>query len=200
MTIERRYLPATELRTSEDSGVRHIIGYAAVFNSLSEDLGGFREKIAPGCFGRAIKDCDVRALWNHNSDCVLGRNKSGTLALSEDAHGLKIDCTPPDAQWARDLMTSIDRGDIDQMSFGFSTITDSWGMEEGQDVRTLVDVDLYDVSPVTFPAYPDTQVAVRSKETWKKDNTEPDSNGFFDKHSIMRRRINQKEKIMEATK
>lgn len=174
--FERRNFTATELRAvSDDKGVRHITGYAAVFNSLSEDLGGFREKIAPGAFARAIKDDDVRALWNHNSDCVLGRTKSGTLRLSEDEHGLKIECDPPDAQWVRDLMASIDRGDIDQMSFGFivrrypdGSRGAQWVEENGEDIRILTDVELFDVSPVTFPAYPDTEVGLRSLEEHKK--------------------------------
>lgn len=183
--FERRNFTATELRAvSDDAGVRHITGYAAVFNSLSEDLGGFREKIAPGAFARAIKEDDVRALWNHNSDCVLGRTKSGTLRLSEDTHGLKIECDPPDAQWVRDLMASIDRGDIDQMSFGFMVRSNpdgsrgaQWEEENGEDIRTLTDVELFDVSPVTFPAYPDTEVGLRSLEEHKKSAAIAGGNG-----------------------
>jgi hypothetical protein len=88
--------------------------------------------------------------------------------MSEDDHGLKIEIDPPDAQWARDLMTSIERGDVDQMSFGFRTITDSWQLVDGEDIRTLIEVKLFDVSPVTFPAYPDTEVGLRSLEEHKK--------------------------------
>ena len=83
--IERRCFPVSEFRAIEDDkGLRHIVGYAAVFNSFSEEMYGFREKIAPGCFTKTIKEDDVRALWNHDSNHVLGRNKSGTLTLSED--------------------------------------------------------------------------------------------------------------------
>lgn len=161
--IERRNFPVTELRAiTDEKGLRHIAGYAAVFNSLSEDLGGFREKIDTGAFKKTIGSDDIRALWNHNDDYVLGRNKSGTLSLSEDAHGLKIDILPPDAQWARDLMVSIERGDIDKMSFGFRTVSDRWEMKDEDEVRTLEEVKLYDVSAVTFPAYQDTTVALRS--------------------------------------
>lgn len=207
--FERRHIPATELRAVDDNGVRHIIGYAAVFNSLSEDLGGFRERIAPGAFARALKEDDVRALMNHNSDFVLGRNKSGTLTLEEDAHGLKIDCVPPDTQWARDLLVSIERKDIDQMSFGFcvrwypdGTRGAIWGVEDGEDIRTLTDVELFDVSPVTYPAYPDTQVAVRSHDSWKESAT-PSSGGQApdDNPSIgtgtLRKRLSIKEKFLE---
>lgn len=169
--IERRCFPVSEFRAIEDEkGLRHIVGYAAVFNSMSEEMWGFREKIAPGCFSKTIQEDDIRALWNHDSNHVLGRNKSGTLSLSEDLKGLKIDILPPDAQWARDLMTSIDRGDIDQMSFGFKTVAQLWEGEYPDEVRTLVEVKLYDVSPVTFPAYPDTEVGLRSLEKYRKEH------------------------------
>jgi hypothetical protein len=167
--IERRFFPVTEFRAiTDENGLRHIVGYAAVFNSLSEDLGGFKEKISPGAFSSTINADDIRALKNHNSDYVLGRNKSGTLTLSEDQRGLKIDCIPPDAQWARDLMASIDRGDIDQMSFGFRTVKDQWEGTYPEEIRTLMEVKLFDVSPVTFPAYPDTEVGLRSLEEYRK--------------------------------
>lgn len=167
--IERRNLPVTELRAiTDDKGLRHITGYAAVFDSLSEDLGGFREKIDKGAFKKTIKKDDVRALKNHNADYVIARTKSGTLKLSEDEHGLMIDATPPDTQWARDLMSSIDRGDIDQMSFGFQTVSDRWETQSKEEIRTLMEVRLFDVSPVTFPAYADTEVGLRSLEEYRK--------------------------------
>ena len=168
--IERRYVPAQELRAiTDEDGLRHITGYAVVFNSLSEDLGGFKEKVDPGTFTKTIKGNDIRALKNHNDDYVLGRNKSETLALTEDKHGLAVDIIPPDTQWAKDLMISIDRGDIDQMSFGFSTISDRWETKDGIEIRTLEEVRLFDVSPVTFPAYPDTEVALRSLEQHREN-------------------------------
>lgn len=163
-----------ELRAiTDEQGLRHIVGYAAVFDTLSEDLGWFREKIQKGAFSETIKNDDIRALRNHNDDYVLGRNRSKTLSLSEDEHGLKIDIMPPDTQWARDLMVSIERGDTDQMSFGFQTLTDEWNMIEGKDIRTLIKVRLFDVSPVTFPAYPDTEVGLRSLEEYRKGNSPP---------------------------
>ena len=174
--IERRYVTVQEIRVvkKSDAAMPTLDGYAAVFNSLSEDLGGFRELIAPGAFKNSIGG-DVRALWNHDANHVLGRTKSGTLTLAEDQNGLKINIAPPDAQWARDLMASIDRGDVNQMSFGFRTITDNWSMLNGENLRTLMDVELFDVSPVTFPAYPDTQVALRSLDSWKQ--SAPPSSG-----------------------
>ena len=160
--IERRAFPFMEIRV--DSGEQpKIVGHAAVFDKLSVNLGGFREKIAPGAFANAIKKNDIRALWNHDPNFVLGRNKSKTLTLAEDEKGLAIEIVPPDAQWAKDLMETMRRGDVDQMSFGFRVIKDNWEFVEGKDsIRTLQEVELCDVSPVTFPAYPQTDVKVRS--------------------------------------
>jgi hypothetical protein len=156
-----------EVRKAKD-GKRSIVGHAAVFNRIG-DGGWFREKVAPGAFRDSIKVDDVRALWNHDPNFVLGRNKAGTLRLSEDERGLAIEIDPPDTQAARDLLVSIDRGDVSQMSFGFTTIKDSWEKTEGdKDIRTLEKVQLWDVSPVTFPFYRDTDVAVRSHEQWKQ--------------------------------
>ena len=167
--LERRTVSIKELRVENkqdnENVIRTIEGHAAVFNQWSETLGSwfpFKERVLPGAFTETIQNDDIRALWNHNPDYVLGRKKSGTLGIEEDDTGLKVVITPPDTQWARDLTLSIERGDIDQMSFGFVVVSDRWGMEEGMDVRELLKVQLFDVSPVTFPAYPQTDVGVRS--------------------------------------
>jgi HK97 family phage prohead protease len=171
--IETRIYPFTELEVRRVEGeLPKLIGYAAVFDSLSEDLGGFREKIAPGTFKKSIRKHDIRALWNHDPNFVLGRKKSKTLKLKEDEHGLKMTVTPPDTQWARDLLTSIDRGDVDQMSFGFRTILDEWEQKKKETIRTLKEVELVDVSPVTYPAYPDTTIALRFLEK-HRESIEP---------------------------
>jgi uncharacterized protein len=197
--IERRNFQIQELRAiTDDKGLRHITGYAAVFNSLSEDLGGFREKIDQGAFSKTINADDIRALWNHDSNHVLGRNKSGTLALSEDQRGLQIDIVPPDTQFARDLMVSIDRGDIDQMSFGFKTINQRWEGEYPNEIRTLMEVQLFDVSPVTFPAYPDTEVGLRSLEQYRQENNGPKADKNLIGLDIKRRRLNLKAKLLEG--
>jgi uncharacterized protein len=158
---ERRCYHAAQLRAWLVEGAPPLItGYAAVFNRPSENLGGFVEIIRPGAFAKTIQTEDIRALWQHNPEYVLGRTKNGTLRLREDEIGLRIEIDAPDTQIGRDAVASIQRGDVDQMSFMFEVVADEW--EQGAPVkRTLVEVKLYDVSPVTFPAYPQTSVSVR---------------------------------------
>lgn len=157
--IERRSHKKTELRM--ETGGRYLEGHAAVFGQRSDDLGGFYEVIRPGAFSKTIQEADIRALFNHRNDMVLGRNKAGTLELKEDATGLFAKIEPPATTWANDLKESIRRGDINQMSFGFRAIKEEW-REIGADIiRELIEVQLFDVSPVTFAAYPQTDIAVR---------------------------------------
>lgn len=163
--IERRTFSSLELRDVDD-GPPTIIGYAAVFNKLSQSLGGFQEKIEPGAFADSLKSGDVRALWNHDANLVLGRTVSGTLRLHEDPHGLAVEIKPP--VWAAPQLETLRRGDVDQMSFGFRTIEDSWETIDGKNIRTLKKVDVFDVSIATFGAYPQTEVAVRSLKTWQE--------------------------------
>jgi len=164
----------SEFRVKSEDGKAQISGYAAVFNELSDDLGGFREKIQPGAFSEAIVNDDVRALWNHDSNYVLGRNKAGTLKLSEDEHGLHYVVDLPDTQWAKDLSESIKRGDVTQSSFGFMVDSDEWSKQDGETVRTLTKVTLFDVSPVTYPAYPQTSTSARSILEANKDRIPDD--------------------------
>lgn len=160
--MERRIFGLSELRAEGEGEERKLTGYAAVFNQLSEPMWGMREKIRPGAFAKTIGEADIRACWNHNSDYVLGRTTNGTLSLREDDRGLWVEIRPPAASWADGFMESVRRKDVDQMSFGFETIRDYWEGEEGQQIRTLVEVKLYEVSPVTFPAYTQTEVSVRA--------------------------------------
>lgn len=172
MTIERRTLAVDGLEVRAEGESQKIVGHAAVFNRLSDPIRGrFKERISPGAFARAISEQqDVRALVNHDPSLVLGRTKAGTLRMSEDSTGLLVEIDPPDTSYSRDLMESIRRGDIDQMSFGFTVVEETWtrGKDGDLDIRELRDVDLFDVSPVTYPAYPDTDVAVRSHERWRE--------------------------------
>ena len=162
--VERRFLRCEVRAVDGEDGERRIEGYAAVFEQESEDLGGWREVIMPGAFADAVSD-DVRALFNHDPSLILGRTVSGTLDLAEDERGLRYAIQPPDTRYAQDLLVSLERGDVDQSSFGFRVIEDRWIQptdERPYPVRVLHKVTLFDVSPVTFPAYPTTTVAVRS--------------------------------------
>lgn len=161
---ELRFIHFAELRADAggESEAPRIRGYAALFDTWSEDLGWFREKIQPGAFADTIKVADIRALWNHDPNYVLGRNRSDTLRLSEDEKGLAVDITPPDTQWARDLMTSMKRHDINQMSFAFQAVRDEWNYDSDPLERTLIECKLFDVAVVTYPAYTATSAGVRS--------------------------------------
>ena len=153
-----------ELRTDPQTkdGVIPFRGHAAVFDRLSHDLGGFREQIRRGAFRKALDaNADVVALINHEAFPVLGRTLSGTLQLREDPRGLFtwIDA-PADHPDIVHLRGAVDRGDVSSMSFGFSAATDEWTTDpDGAVVRTIHEFgELYDVSIVTFPAYPQTDV------------------------------------------
>ena len=165
---EHRAFPLVELRVEKrgDDDKPVIVGHAAVFNKLSEELWGFREQIAPGAFKKTIKESDIRALFNHDANFVLGRNTAGTLSLKEDKQGLAVEITPPDTGWARDLMASMERGDVDQMSIGFLVVRQTWTEDKDKDeetlTRTIEEARLFDVSVVTFPAYTQTDASVRS--------------------------------------
>lgn len=162
----------TELRVIDDvseSGRPMIEGHAAVFDSWSETLGGifpFREIVRKGAFAESIGRDDIRALFNHDPNYVLGRNRAGTLELVEDEVGLRVRISPPETSWAKDLQTSIRRGDITQMSIGFVVQDDEWSTENGIDTRELKKVQLFDVSPVTYPAYTATDVGVRAMQSY----------------------------------
>jgi HK97 family phage prohead protease len=163
--MERRFFQSEIRAEGEGDGSQapQLNGYAAVFDQLSVLLYGmFREKIDRGAFAASLTD-DVRALWNHDANLVLGRTKAGTLRLAEDAHGLRVEIDPPDTQAGRDALESIRRGDVDQMSFMFDVLEDTWDQDgDGQLIRTLRKVKLYEVSPVTFPAYQGTEVSARA--------------------------------------
>lgn len=163
-SIERRYYATDfELRAS-DTGSKKIVGHASVFNRTSQNLGGFVEQVAPGAFTKTIQEADVRALINHDPNLLLGRNKAGTLTLSEDNVGLAYEIDPPDTQVGRDWVVSMQRGDISQSSFSFRVIDVEWGLTADDfPVRTLREVALLDVGPVTFPAYLDADAGVSGR-------------------------------------
>lgn len=160
--IERRTL-AQPVEFRSEGGKLVAAGYAAVFNKLSQNLGGFVEQVAPGAFTKTIQEQDVRGLFNHDASALLGRSGAGTLRLEEDGTGLHYEIDLPDTTVGRDVAALLERGDITGSSFGFRTIDDEWGeTPDGFPLRTLRQVSARDVGPVTFPAYLDTTSALRS--------------------------------------
>jgi HK97 family phage prohead protease len=168
--MERRSYTAGDLEVREHEGSLRFVGHAAVFDSLSLPLGGFREQVARGAFRKTIREADVRFLAQHDPATVMARTKAGTLRLKEDGVGLLVeaDLNPADPDVQR-LAVKVRDGHIDQMSFGFEVIKDEWEEQDIRDewtngpipVRTLKEVRLWDVSPVTFPAYPATDGGLR---------------------------------------
>lgn len=168
MTIERRALAAApEVRA--DNGVKVARGYAALFNSEADIGGYFREVIAPGAFGETLKTADVRALIDHDTGRVIGRSSAGTLRLTEDEKGLSVEIDLPDTSDGRDLAVQLERGDISGMSFGFIVTHDEWDETSDPPTRTIHAVDLREVSAVAFPAYADTEIALRALESAKDE-------------------------------
>ena len=161
-TIERRYftIEPDELRLLDTPSGKELSWFPAVFNSLSQDLGGFRETLKPSVFNRTLNNgADVRALFNHDPNFVIGRNTAGTLDLKTTHKGLRATASPPDTGWWNDLEVSIKRGDINAGSFAFRSVKDEWNWtpdEDGLVRREIQEAQLFDVSIVTYPAYPET--------------------------------------------
>lgn len=156
---------STQFNTRDDDGKLAIEGYFAVFNSIYQIGEMMSESIAPGAFDNTLSG-DIRALINHDTTLVLGRTKAGTLQLRTDSHGLwgHIDINPNDTD-AMNLYNRVQRGDVDQCSFGFDILNEETEYREDGSIHwTIKEVELYEVSPCTFPAYEDTSIAARAKE------------------------------------
>lgn len=154
-----------EFKTRDDSGKLAIEGYFAVFDSIYQIAPGLSESIAPNAFDKTLSG-DIRALINHDTTLVLGRTKANTLQLKTDAHGLwgHIDINPKDSD-AMNLYNRVQRGDVDQCSFGFDIVNEETDFREDGSVHwTIKEVVLYEVSPCAFPAYEETNIAARKKE------------------------------------
>jgi HK97 family phage prohead protease len=179
---ETRHADAIELRAAGEGmhGPGTLVGYAARFNRPSEPLVDkstgskrrFREIVKPGAFTRTLRSADVRALFGHDENMVLGRSRAQTLRMAEDEQGLRVEIDLPDTTAGRDAAVSVARGDITGMSFGFYVPKggDSWDRSGDMPIRSLHDVDIDDVSLVAYPAYPDTSVALRSLERAEKED------------------------------
>ena len=191
--MERRALAeAPEIRAGDNG--KTIAGYAAVFNQETDIGGSFREIVAPGAF-RGSLDNDVRALIDHDSGRVIGRTRSGTLRLSEDDKGLAVEIDLPDTSDGRDLAVSLERGDISGMSFGFRVTHDEWDESSETPMRTIHKVELFEVSAVAFPAYADTELALRSLNDERGKRELAERNAAMASARIAARKAEQEQKI-----
>jgi len=162
---EIRSITAAEYRVSTNSdGSKTVAGYAILYNSQSVDLGGFKEIVAPGSLTRTLQENpDVLCLRDHKTELLLGRTNAGTLTLEDQPTGLHFTLKLPATTAGNDTAESLSRGDIDGCSFGFSVRNDVWNdAGDGLIIRTLLDLDLYEISITSFPAYPSTTAALRS--------------------------------------
>lgn len=157
-----------QLVEREEGESPSIAGYASVFYDGTADTQyelwpGVVERVMPGAFDRAVKEKhDVRGLFNHEPSNLLGRVSAKTMLLSTDKKGLRYDINPPDTQVARDVVTNIRAGNLSGSSFAFVIRGEEWRKEDGAEVREITDVDLFDVGPVTYPAYESTTTGVKS--------------------------------------
>lgn len=159
-----------EIRSSEN-GVRTIYGYAVKWEMKSSQMGfwyTFQEQFKKGSFSESLTNDDQRALWSHDISKVLGRTKNGTLRLFEDDIGLRFEVDLPNNTLGDDTYETINRGDVDGVSFGFSASIEEWDESDPENViRTITKAKLIEISPVAFPAYPDSQVSARSNDPYK---------------------------------
>lgn len=169
--MEQRVIQCKEaFRTREENGKRYIEGYFSVFNQPYEVYPGWVEEVAPGAFSRALREGkDVKVLWNHNSDIVLGSTQNRTATLREDEVGLYgSDEINEEDQEAKNGYARVARGDVRGCSFGFDirSMEESWD-DDGTYRTRIMDVDLYEVSPCTFPAYAQTSISARAKDSFE---------------------------------
>lgn len=187
--MDRREMVAEGLEVREaEGGAPMIVGYAVVFNVWSRKLydwsgRAFVERFDPAAFDGWLRSKpELVALWNHNADIPLGRLSAGTLRVAKDARGLRFEIDPPPNSWGQDALIAIRRGDVGGMSFLFEAIRDAWGKPgaDGVSLRTVLESALHEISPVTFPAYPDAQVSVRSVRVPDFEETEADGRAAAD--------------------
>ena len=182
-------------RQEEDNDEMLIEGYFALYENETELFEGVHEIISRGAFDNTLNN-DIRALWNHNTQYVLGRNKSGSLELKTDEKGLFGSIRLPNTQYAEDLYELVKRGDVDQCSFGFNIV--------GEDLEELAsggyrwrinEADLHEVSVVTFPAYENTSVQARAKQVEQIEKRK-----FDQKKNDLQKRLEETLKNVKAIK
>lgn len=171
-TNELRELPHSNIELREtENGERTITGYAVKWEMKSHPIGyfvRFKEQFKKGAFIESLTKDDQRALWSHDTSKVLGRTKNGTLRLYEDDIGLRFELDLPNNTLGNDAYESIKRGDVDGVSFGFRMRKQEWDESDPDNiVRSISQADLFEISPVGFPAYPDSQVAARSADPYQ---------------------------------
>lgn len=174
--MEKRIFNIENRFETREDGQEVVVGYGSIWNSRSENLGGFYEYISPDAISQeTIEKSDVRALINHNPDLVLARSTAGNLSLSVDEKGLRYEFSIPETSYGKDLAINMKNGNINQSSFAFTVGADEWSTDEdGNDIRTITSIEkLYDVSPVTYPAYSqaesDLVVAQRALAMYKEN-------------------------------
>lgn len=173
--IETRSLVAP-VEERADGTKRLVVGYAAIFGEVADIGGYFDEVIARGAFTETLKTADVRAYFNHDRGRVLGRVSAGTLRLHEDAKGLAVEIDLPDTSDGRDVRTLIERGDVSGMSFRFNAVREMWDESGEKPQRTILQLELGEVSIVSEPAYDGTSVALRSLDAARKEKRQQNFN------------------------
>lgn len=166
---ELRSLVAPVERRAAEDGKITVAGYAAVFGEWADIGGWFEETVARGAFTNTLRTADVRAYFGHDRGRVLGRSTAGTLRLTEDSKGLAVEIDLPDTSDGRDAATLIERGDITGMSFGFEVMRQEWDETVDPPRRTILEVELREVSIVSEPAYEGTSIAMRSLEAARNE-------------------------------
>lgn len=191
MELEKRGLisEGIEIREAEN-GSKTISGYAVKWEMKSQTMGywyRFKEQFKKGSFSDSLSADDQRALWSHDTSQVLGRTKNSTLRLFEDDIGLRFELDLPPTTLGNDVFQTIKRGDVDGVSFGFKMIKEEWDESDPENiVRSVIKAKLFEISPVAFPAYPDSEVSARSYDPYKEylDKREAENEPFFNTENL----------------
>jgi len=187
--------PKLEIRSGDGgNGENKTEGYAAVFNSDTSIGGYWIERFAPGAFSKSLRENDVVALNSHETARVVGRTSSGTLTLREDDKGLAFENTLPDTTDGRDLAVLIKRGDVAGMSFAFRATKEQWDETTDPPTRTILEARIYEITYTAFPAYPSTEVGLRSLEHARAESRQHNRDGALSRLAAKRARLSRAER------